>query len=247
MTSLAYKLNGPTAARRRLPLAMSLADAKQIAGTLGKPSKLPGFSYGLSAHQCKTGSKLRAVPGSVCASCYAHNDFYATWTPVALGHARRFMGLKHPRWCDAMVRLIEHHCTPPNDFFRWHDSGDLQGAWHLQNIVAVCERTPQIRHWLPTREYSTVIEFLDAGGHVPDNLVIRLSGHMIDAEPVVPPRLAGFPVSTVSSVSYRVSGIRIVEGKGSVECRAVEARDNHCGPCRACWSKEVSCVSYPEH
>ena len=36
-------------------------------------------------------------------------------------------------------------------------------------------------------------------------------------------------------------------GKGVVECRAVEARDNHCGPCRACWDRRVRVVSYPQH
>lgn len=40
---------------------------------------------------------------------------------------------------------------------------------------------------------------------------------------------------------------QIVEGKGSVECRAVEARDNKCGECRACWERRVKCVNYPQH
>lgn len=245
MSGVLWKL--PATSGRRLPLAMSIADAVAIAGTLGKPSKLPGYSYGLSAHLCKTGSKLRKVPGSVCSTCYAHNDFYATWTPVALGHARRFMSLQHPRWCDAMVRLIRHYCVPPQDFFRWHDSGDLQGAWHLARIVEVCERTPDVKHWIPTREYGFVIEYLDGGGTTPSNLVVRLSAHTIDAEPEIPIRLVGYPTSTVSSIPADLSGVRIVEGKGAVECRAVEARDNHCGPCRACWEPRVVNVNYPQH
>jgi hypothetical protein len=155
-------------------------------------------------------------------------------------------GLSHPLWEDAMVVLINGRCIDPNNYFRWHDSGDLQGVWHLKRIAAVCERTPGVTHWLPTREYAMVSEFLASGNVVPGNLTIRLSAHMIDSEPVLPRELEGFPVSTVSTVSQR-QGLKIIDGKGSVECRAVEARDNKCGECRACWEPRVKCVNYPQH
>jgi len=148
-----------------------------------------------------------------------------------------------------MVTMISRKCQPPDHFFRWHDSGDLQSIWHLDRIVAVCERTPAVQHWLPTREYEFVAGYLAMGKKLPPNLCIRLSAHMIDSEPVLPPELAGFPVSTVSSVSLLSLGgdVQIVEGKGSVECRAVEARDNKCGECRACWDRRVKSVNYPQH
>ena len=44
---------------------------KIIGGSLSKPSKMPGWSIGLPAKECKTGAKLQAVPGSVCYDCYA--------------------------------------------------------------------------------------------------------------------------------------------------------------------------------
>lgn len=232
--------------RVRLPQAMSLAEAHVIAGAIGKPSKLPGFSYGLDARKCRTGSHLRNIPGSVCAGCYAMKGWYGSWRPLKEGHRRRHDGLRDPRWVDAMVRLIAHYCTPPNDFFRWHDSGDLQGVWHLENIVAVCARTPAVSHWLPTREYDDVKTFLARGGVFPVNLVVRLSAHMIDAEPIVPAELAHLPTSTVQTFPSGM-GIQLVEGKGAIECKAIENRDNHCGPCRACWSPDVKNVSYPQH
>jgi hypothetical protein len=37
---------------------------KIIGGSLSKPSKMPGWSIGLPAKECKTGSKLRKVKGS---------------------------------------------------------------------------------------------------------------------------------------------------------------------------------------
>jgi hypothetical protein len=227
------------------PMTRKIASA--IAGSLGHPSKMPGFSYGISAQNCQTGGKLRGVRGSVCSGCYAMTDWYRTWRPLLEGHRRRWRGLRHPRWVDAMVLLIARACRAPNDWFRWHDSGDLQGVWHLANIAAVCARTPAVRHWLPTREYAFVAEYLAAGGQLPGNLTVRLSAHMIDSEPVVPAKLAGLPVSAVASVPYSSSGVRVVDGRGSIECRAVETRDNKCGECRACWDPRVRSVTYPQH
>lgn len=226
---------------------MTIAQAVAIAGTLGHPSKMPGYSYGISAQKCITGGKLRGVRGSVCAGCYAMTDWYRTWVPLLAGHARRWDGLRHPLWRDAMVHMIATKCRGENAFFRWHDSGDLQGVWHLEQIADVCERTPDVRHWLPTREYEFVAEFLRTRA-LPSNLTVRLSAHMVDAEPVVPPELEALPTSTVSTVSmYARGAMQIVEGKGSIECRAVEARENKCGDCRACWDRRVRNVSYPQH
>lgn len=234
---------------------MTVAKARAIAGALGHPSKMPGFSYGISAQLCQTGGKLRGVPGSVCSGCYAMTDWYRSWEPLLEGHRRRYAGIHHPRWVDAMVTMITSaykKVTDPKDrVFRFHDSGDLQGRWHLAKIVAVCERTPDILYWLPTREYAMVAALLATGKSIPDNLTIRLSAHMIDCEPVLPADLQAvlspFPVSTVSTVALTGKDIKIVEGKGSVECQAVAARDNKCGPCRACWDPRVKSVNYPQH
>lgn len=223
---------------------MTLTLAKKIAGTLGKPSKLPGFSYGLHAKKCITGSKMVLVPGSVCRGCYALHGFYATWRPALVARDRRHRGLPHPRWTEAMIRQISHYCVGEQTFFRWHDSGDLQGLWHLENIIAVVRATPQIRHWLPTREYAIVSAYLAAHGPFPDNLCVRLSALMIDTEPVLPADVAHLPTSTVHTAGI---GVKVVEGKGSIDCRAIELRDNQCGSCRACWSNDVQNVSYPQH
>ena len=50
---------------------MKIKEAEAITHTLSKPGKMPGFAYSTPAHECKTGTKLRAVAGSVCANCYA--------------------------------------------------------------------------------------------------------------------------------------------------------------------------------
>jgi hypothetical protein len=245
-----------TRRRRSLPQSMSLTEAVAIAGSLGEPSKMPGPSYGLDANRCHRGSVMSLVPGSICAGCFAKSDFYASWRPVKYARERRHTGIEHPRWVDAMVRLISHHATEVG-VFRWHDSGDLQSVEHMGRIVDVCERTPLILHWLPTREYEIVLEHRRARGPFPANLCVRLSALMIDSEPprqlpgvplkpgeiVIPDELADLPTSTVHTPGAPLP----VEGKGSIACRAVELRGNKCGPCRACWDNRVRNVSYAQH
>ena len=50
---------------------MKTSEAWKLVGGLSKPGKMPGWSIGIPAKECKTGSKLRAVKGSVCEDCYA--------------------------------------------------------------------------------------------------------------------------------------------------------------------------------
>jgi hypothetical protein len=44
---------------------MNKKEAKEITGSLTQTSKMPGKSYSLPAWECKTGSKLRKIKGSV--------------------------------------------------------------------------------------------------------------------------------------------------------------------------------------
>jgi hypothetical protein len=50
---------------------MNTKEAWTLVGGLSKPSKMPGWSIGIPAKECKTGAKLRLIPNSVCEGCYA--------------------------------------------------------------------------------------------------------------------------------------------------------------------------------
>ena len=143
-----------------------------IGGSLSKPSKMPGWSIGLPAKECKTGAKLQAVPGSVCYDCYALKGCYV-FKVVQDAQYRRLAAIASPAWVEAMAHLIN---SKKPDVFRWHDSGDVQDLEHLQKIYSVCRLTPGKRHWLPTRE-AWIKDHLTAK---PNNLVIRFSAPMVN-------------------------------------------------------------------
>ncbi len=200
-------------------------------GGLSSPSKMPGYAYSLPARECITGSKLRDVDGSVCHGCYAMKGRYV-FPKVQAALYRRLESLSQPLWVEAMAELIGRKGQA---HFRWHDSGDLQSVDHLAAIVRVCKLTPSVSHWLPSREYRIVREYLESGSF-PANLNVRLSAHMLGG---AVPRFPRLPV-TVSTVTKGAAP------EGAYACPAPQ-QGNNCGSCRACWDRSVPLVNYHLH
>ena len=84
---------------------MKTSEALKIVGGLSKPSKMPGWAYGIPAKECKTGSKLRKVKDSVCYNCYALKGCYV-FKVVQDAQYRRLASVKHELWTGAMALLI---------------------------------------------------------------------------------------------------------------------------------------------
>lgn len=209
----------------------SLKQAQEIAGTIGHPSKMPGMSYGIPADNCHVGSKLSQHAGTTCSHCYAKKAKYRYQT-VTKSQAYRLASLTNESWVDAMVFLIERGIAKRGPWFRWHDSGDIQGFWHLLKIVEIAERMPHVNFWLPTREYSAVKAYLQTRGNFPSNLTVRVSAPMIDGE-------APTWAQNSSTVHDKAAAI-------GQSCPA-PTQGNQCGECRACWDKNVANVSYHVH
>ena len=201
---------------------MNKDELKQITGGLSKPSKMPGFSYNLPATKCITGAKLVKIPGSVCSGCYALKGRYR-FPNVKDAMQRRLDSINHPLWTKAMATSIIETKT---GFFRWHDSGDLQSLDHLKKIFEVCNLTPGIQHWLPTRETS-IIACIQAD-EVPKNLIIRLSAHKVDGK---------------ASTFWPWTSTVVTSEK---TCPAAE-QGNKCLDCRACWDRTIPNVAYGKH
>lgn len=213
------------------------SELAEYVGGLSNPSKMPGYAYGLPAEDCKVGGKLRSVEGSTCSGCYAHKGAYV-WRTVRAAYRRRADAIDKPLWVEAMAELITRK-SRKMPYFRWHDSGDLQSVEHFARICEVARLTPDVAHWLPTREYRIVSEYVEGGGIIPENLNVRLSAHMIGGHVPSFPRLVD--VVTLSTVS-RDSGTF----EGAYECPS-RFQGNECGECRACWSTDVRHVDYHLH
>ena len=199
---------------------MNTKEAWALVGGLRKPSKMPGWSIGIPAKECKTGKKLRQIKNSVCEGCYALKGCYV-FKVVQEAQYKRLEAISHPDWVMAMATLIN---SKKPDVFRWHDSGDVQDVQHLEKIFEVCRLTPSKRHWMPTRE----AWIKDHMHKAPANLVVRFSSPLVDQGPVK----SWANTSTVSTKSRT--------------CPAPD-NNNECGSCRACWDPLVKNIEYGKH
>jgi hypothetical protein len=192
---------------------------------LGKTSKMSGFSFGLDARDCVTGSKLREIKGSVCSKCYALKGNF-NFPSVRKGKATNLKHLESEYFVYVMTYQLQDQ-----KFFRWFDSGDLPHMEALKKIVTIAENTPHTKHWLPTREIKLIQEYL-RNNKFPKNLVVRVSGTMIDGQP---PK--GFQnTSTVHKDKDPIG----------FDCPS-RFQNNQCLSCTACWDKRIKNISYKAH
>jgi hypothetical protein len=199
--------------------------AAEITGGLSYPSKMDCPAWGLPVERCCLGSLLAKKEGTVCKSCYAAKGTFR-FRGVQEKLRRAYDGLFNPLWTPAMVHQINWYA---DERFRWFMSGDLQGVNHLRNIIRICLETPDVLHWLPTRERETVLACRD---EIPGNLTIRASGNVVDG-----PAPSWWPItSTVSS------------SEAGRVCPSSQKGGN-CGEhgCSACWARDVPQVVYQLH
>ena len=212
---------------------MLVKEAKAFGNISTGNTKMPGTTFAIDAFACKTGAKLAKIEGSVCSKCYALR-IQKMRPSVDKGYKANLSKWEtttdKTKWEEAMAFQIVRFNV--DGYHRWFDAGDLQSLEMLKSIVQVALATPEIKHWLPTREVGIVNLYYKQYKSFPSNLVVRVSSPMVDGEPL--------PYDNTSTV----------HSKGSTEVgHACPARHqgNQCGSCRACWNPAVSNVSYPKH
>ena len=211
------------------------AEAELVIGGLSKPSKMPCYGYSISAYRCMRGGELSKIPGSVCHDCYARKGRYV-FPNVQAALERRYEKLqlalsnetRREEFIDAFVHLLRRE-----EYFRWHDSGDLQSLDHLELIAYIAAVNDHVMFWLPTKETNIVRQYMHRYARPPENLIIRVSAPMVDGAPL---NAAGCNTSTVSS-----NGLMY-----GTPCLAY-TRGGKCGDCRACWNPDIGNITYPLH
>ena len=194
---------------------------------LSNTSKLGVKSISLDAKKCKTGSKLAKKSGTVCNGCYALKGCYV-FPVVKDAMARRLEFFNSKDFIPIMVWLLQ---SQTKKFFRWFDSGDIQNVFMGLNILEVCKQTPDIKHWIPSKEYKFWRQVLKIE-KLPDNVCLRISSPNIDQKP-----LEGFNNTSTVHENKKAFGL---------ECIAYK-QDGKCLTCKACYNSKVKNISYPLH
>ena len=199
---------------------------------LSSPSKMPGFTMALTARtSCPTGSKLRAIKGSVCENCYACKGFYAMGPAKAVRAINDNAVAQGNGWAKELVQFLLATKQPE---FRFHDSGDITSMAHLEAIAGVANSVPTCKFWVPTKEYRIVREYLKANGSFPINMCVRISAPMI-GKTISESAACGLPTSSVNCESAFHCPVK----NGKEGCDTYN--------CRACWNRDTKNVNYHKH
>ena len=231
---------------------MLVKDAIELGKISNGNTKMPGTTFSIDAFACQTGSKLAKIKGTSCNSCYARK-LQKLRPSVDMGYklnlAKYNKALSEDKlftWVSAMVFQIERQAKKTNVYYhRWFDAGDLQSEKMFKAICLVCERTPKIKHWLPTQERNYINAYA-----IPENLCVRISGTKVNGKPNNLHNFQGDYGFYSKGFSFDNICTSTVHTKDKEpigqECKAY-TRQNNCGDCRACWDTTVKNVSYKKH
>jgi hypothetical protein len=196
---------------------------------LSKASKMPCRSWSLQAlDTCPASRDASGELVDACKGCYATSGNYR-FPNVKAPRVHNREDWKRDAWVSDMIQELDN-----DRYFRWFDSGDIYDVRLARKILEVCEATPWVKHWIPTRmhkfpKFTLVLQRLQS---LP-NVVLRLSSDSIIGETIEGPT-----TSTIATLDDAP--------KGSFVCEAY-TRGGKCDKCRACWDKGVSVVTYIGH
>jgi hypothetical protein len=196
---------------------------------LSKASKMPCRSWSLQAlDTCPASRDASGDLVDACKGCYATSGNYR-FPNVKAPRVHNREDWKRDTWVSDMIQELDN-----DRYFRWFDSGDIYDVRLARKILEVCEATPWVKHWIPTRmhkfpKFTLVLQRLQS---LP-NVVLRLSSDSIMGETIEGPN-----TSTIATLEDAP--------KGSFVCEAY-TRGGKCDKCRACWDKGVSVVTYIGH
>lgn len=193
-------------------------------------SKLDGIkSWSLQALDTCPGSIENGELVNACKGCYATTGNY-NYPNVKAPRAHNKLDWQRLEWADDMVQALQD-----SRYFRWFDSGDMYSLGLAEKILEVMQRTPWVKHWLPTRmhkfpKFRSVLTTMQSL----DNVMVRFSSDSVTGDYV-----DGLHGSVIVPTSDDVTSSMKL-------CRAYE-NGGKCSGCRACWDKSAPLIAYAAH
>ena len=181
---------------------------------------------------------LETCPGSLneegnlvdaCSGCYATDGYYV------MGHvkeprAENKEDWEREEWVSDMTKELARA-----KYFRWFDSGDMYSLKLAKKMLQLMKATPNTKHWLPTR-MGKFIKFQSILAEMQSlpNVMVRFSSDSIVGE--FTPGLHGSVI--IPSSEAAPAGVFV--------CEAYD-HEGKCFSCRACYSKDIAVIAYPQH
>ena len=236
-----------------LKYAVDVIRAVGVGELMSSPEKMPEWSFNIPASTCKVGMHLVGMKGSNCYKCYCYKKGRYNNPIVQAALERRYrFAMFNPNFIPAMSFLINLRMTGKrgrynNKRFRWFDSGDIQSQRMLDDICQICRNTPDVLHWLPTKEHKMVKRYIYSGKKIPGNLDLRLSALFQSKTSIYRvTKLARRLGLNIATVLPPADWDKVIHSPLSFKCMS-HKQGNKCLGCTACWRHKVFNVIYEEH
>ena len=216
--------------------------------------------WGIANDHCNVGRLLAKNPDSICFKCYGDHGAYI-WHTTKACHQKRLQSLMwivedsrryNQRYIEYVLAFASYiNIKAKNQkkhnretYHRWLDMGDVQTSekykfFHLRIIRDIAKLCPRVSFWLPTKEFSLLLAWDQAGYRMPANVNVLISNPMVDSEDIMRKwidRKFQHP---------ELYGTTLVSSQGNHTCKAYDNTPTMCGSCNACWTTKQ--VIYPLH
>jgi len=206
---------------------------------LSKTSKLGTYSWSLQAlNTCPASIDLNGELVDACKGCYASFGQY-NYSNVKAPREFNRWAWKQDNFVDDFVKALEGH-----KHFRWFDSGDMYSLGLASKILQIMDRTPNTKHWLPTRmhkfeKFHAVLNCMQ----LLENVCVRLSSDSVMGEYVEVPLTLDIETTSTIIPESNIEGFR---EHGAFICSAT-FQNGKCEECRACYLKSNDVIAYVGH
>ena len=205
---------------------------------LSKAGKMPCKSFSLQAlDTCPGAYDDNGQIKDVCSGCYATKGAYR-WPAVEQVRIDNYEETLKDSFVPDMVELLNKQ---RNKHFRWFDSGDVYSQKFLMKVYSICLKTPQTKHWIPTKSRELFSQCLWGLLEALPNVKVRYSS----------PSINGYSDSKHGATVIQVKdngdfARKISDPKKLFVCPSSNQKGK-CKDCRACWSKKIEVIAYVKH
>jgi len=213
---------------------------------MSKSSKMPCYSFDLSVYL--SGCAARCIYG-IMKICYDITNFHTMeWNKARQNLLRRNHDLLESKYFTSV--MINELLEDGDRWFRFFGAGDFPDIESMHKIMDVCRKINLVKvnnefvdkkFWIPTSREDILVEYLETGNTIPDNVCIRFSSPSIGN-----PSLPQLPYITQLFEKHGVCYSTTTMNKDEATCGA-SITHTSCGRCRDCWDKTNKITVYLLH
>lgn len=167
-----------------------------------------------------------------CKNCYVQSKLkYNANSDMFENSASQYFG-------NIILNILKSHVR----YVRWHAYGDIVNATYLKGMIATADACKDTEFVVFTKKYDIVIDYLNEGGKIPENLTVYFSAWN------------DWNIEKIMSYANPSTGIRVayyIAKDNPYDYPNYNARDcsckTTCDKCKACFGGSYHNVAFHEH